>query len=242
MSCASGLAGEVHLWVVRLDQPIPDVSSMEEVLSGEERLEARRYRNHRESMRFVIRRAARRITLAKYVGCPPARLEFSASALGKPSLAHSSGIVFNCTASNDLAIIAAAEPCRIGVDLEHIRPMPDALDTARDFLSDAENAALRAAPPDKRGALFLLYWTRKEALAKALGIGLREPFLEFTVEPGLGGSMVFRRSQSGATERWNLISLEPAPEYVATLACDANADDLKVTLKYLDEHWYKELH
>ena len=240
MACTWDLAGEVHVWAVRLDAPMPDALHLEQILSGEERRGACRYRDRRESFRFVMRRAARRITLAKYVGCAPARLEFSASELGKPSLAQSSGIVFNCTASNDLAIIAVAEQCRIGVDLEHLRPPADALDVARHFLSDAENAALRAAPPDTQGALFLLYWTRKEALLKALGTGLREPCPEFTVEPGSEGGVVFRQSEIGAPEQWNLISLEPAPTYLATLAYDAK--DLKVTLKQLGEHWYKEFY
>jgi len=240
MACTWDLAGEVHVWVVRLDAPMPDALHMEEVLSGDERREACRYRDRHESFRFVMRRAARRITLAPYVGIPPSGLEFATSPHGKPSLAQSSSIVFNCTASNDLAIIAVAEQCRIGVDLEHLPPPADALDVARHFLSDAENAALRAAPPDTQGVLFLLYWTRKEALLKALGTGLREPFTEFTVEPGSGGGVVCRQSESGALEQWNLISLQPASTYLATLAYDAN--DLKVTLKQLGEYWYKKFY
>lgn len=68
------------------------------------------------------------------------------------SLAHAGGWV---------AAVVADAPC--GVDVEPVRP----LDVPPVALTPGEQAALTAADPSGRSALFLAWWTRKEAAAKA---------------------------------------------------------------------------
>jgi len=64
---------------------------------------------------------------------------------------------------------ALALVCRqvVGVDMEWIEPRP--LSFNHYFLSSSEQAALEGKP-DREEAV-TLYWTRKEAVAKALGLG-----------------------------------------------------------------------
>ncbi|MEU5278071.1 4'-phosphopantetheinyl transferase superfamily protein [Streptomyces asoensis] len=54
----------------------------------------------------------------------------------------------------------------VGTDVEKVAPR---------VLADAELAALRARPAGERPAAFLRYWTRKESVLKAIGVGLRVP-------------------------------------------------------------------
>ena len=61
---------------------------------------------------------------------------------------------------------------------------PDAL--ARLVLSAAEQAALARVPPDGRARAFLVAWTRKEAVTKATGDGLRAAFSEVVVAADAG--------------------------------------------------------
>ncbi len=58
----------------------------------------------------------------------------------------------------------------MGVDLEPLREVPDLAGVAACAFRPGELSAFRAAGGDSRA--FLRLWTRKEALLKALGIGL----------------------------------------------------------------------
>ena len=69
----------------------------------------------------------------------------------------------------------------IGVDVEASRPLPDALRIARSHFAPDEAASLEALPLDMREAAFFGLWTRKEAVVKALGVGLSQPLASFSV-------------------------------------------------------------
>jgi 4'-phosphopantetheinyl transferase len=114
----------------------------------------------------------------------------------------------------------------VGVDVEQLdgRPHPlggdgDTGALARLVLSGAEQAALGALPPAARPRAFLIAWTRKEAVTKATGDGLRAAFSEVVVADGTGGpprlaSWPYERSPREVT----LLDLDAAAGYVAALA------------------------
>lgn len=83
----------------------------------------------------------------------------------------------------------------IGVDIETLRDVP-AIDLAERWFDGDESAWLRGLPDDRRSLAFLQLWTRKEAVGKALGLGLR------------GGGMRRRVGQPDA----GVITLEPAAD------------------------------
>jgi 4'-phosphopantetheinyl transferase len=63
---------------------------------------------------------------------------------------------------------AVTAPSRIGIDIEEIRPCPAGL-----FKKTAGEAEWRLSDMD-RDILFFRYWTSKEAVLKASGIGIRD--------------------------------------------------------------------
>lgn len=91
---------------------------------------------------------------------------------GKPALAGPSRCSFNLSHSEDDAVVLIAASGEIGVDVEVLRPMRDALALAERNFSASENAELRSLPESERDHAFLTAWTRKEACLKALGSGL----------------------------------------------------------------------
>ncbi|MET7762967.1 4'-phosphopantetheinyl transferase superfamily protein [Streptomyces sp. NPDC005393] len=60
----------------------------------------------------------------------------------------------------------------LGVDVEVVRPLP-ALGLARRYLAAAEARWLAGLGPVERETAFMWLWTQKEAVGKALGLGLR---------------------------------------------------------------------
>jgi 4'-phosphopantetheinyl transferase len=76
------------------------------------------------------------------------------------------------TAGLGVVAVAVSGIGPVGVDVEVVRDLP-VLALARRWLTATETAWLEARPEPQRAAAFLLLWTQKEAVGKALGTGLR---------------------------------------------------------------------
>lgn len=78
--------------------------------------------------------------------------------------------------SGPVTVLAVSDK-PVGVDLEHITDVPDAI--ARRFFSETMKAELEAAPEETKPETFFRLWTRLEAALKADGRGLTAPRSEF---------------------------------------------------------------
>jgi 4'-phosphopantetheinyl transferase len=165
-------ADEVHVWRVRLDDPVPDRAIA--TLSPDERERARRFRFEHLTRRFVAGRAALRAILARYTRLAAAEIEFSYSERGKPGLStgETGGIAFNISHSEELALCAIAPGRRVGIDVERVRFDRDLFGIVERFLSPLESRSLRRLDPAVRQRASHVCWTRKEAFLKACGEGL----------------------------------------------------------------------
>lgn len=144
-------------------------------LSQAERQRAARFPFERDRRRFIVARSRLRRELAARLGVPPEAVELERGDNGKPKLAPrfaASGWRFNVSHSEELALYAFARGCEVGVDLEALRALPEADALAAACFSPGERDAYRAAAPQHQPLAFLRGWTRKEALLKALGVGL----------------------------------------------------------------------
>lgn len=124
-------------------------------------------------------RWALRGVLGCYLDTDPATVELRVAEGGKPMLAApGSPLRFNLSHSAGEALIAVAWEREVGVDIERIRPRGDLLALARRALEPAEAEAIAAMPAMDRSAAFHAAWTRREAIAKCLGVGLTGPLPE----------------------------------------------------------------
>ncbi|GAA4352179.1 hypothetical protein GCM10023165_41040 [Variovorax defluvii] len=167
-----------RLWQVDLDAtPAPQAVAS---LSESEWERARRFVFKRDRSRYIAAHAALREILGSQCGIPASMLEFQLGPFGKPVLAEGR-LHFNLSHSQSLALIAVCEHTEVGVDVELLRPMPDAEALAETYFSPAERRALAALPPEAREHAFLCCWTRKEACLKATGMGLSVDTRSFEV-------------------------------------------------------------
>jgi 4'-phosphopantetheinyl transferase len=127
---------------------------------------------------------------------------------------------FNLAHSGELALLALTRAGEVGVDVERIRPMPDALELAARFFSPREVAALQTVPPDDANAAFFRLWTRKEAWLKATGEGIAESLarVEVTCRAEEACRVVAIGGDAAAAAEWSLHSLEPAAGCLGALA------------------------
>jgi 4'-phosphopantetheinyl transferase len=205
-----------HLWSSPVDA-CPELEEAQQTLSPEERTRAGRFHFEQDRVRFVARRAFLRSVLASYVGIEPGKIRLRTSRFGRPELDPHCGIFFNASHSEGLAIVAVAVGRPVGVDIERIRPIADALEMADRFFTRTEVELLRSTPEACRAEVFLTIWTRKESYAKAMGVGLSMPFDRFDVsslpEERAGGP----REPSGQP-RFDLTSVGEFDGYIGALA------------------------
>lgn len=135
--------------------------------------------------RIDSRAAARQAlgaVLGRYLEAKPEEIELRLGPHGKPALALSEEpLRFNLSHSGELALIGVTRGREIGVDVEGIDRGRDVLALAPRALGPAEAAAIRKLPAAARSAAFHAAWTRREAIAKCLGVGLGVPLPEAAV-------------------------------------------------------------
>ena len=148
-------------------------------LNEEERRRAARLRLERDRRRFVATRGQLRRVLASNWEFPPSDVELEYGRLGKPHLSHrmpARDLRFSVSRSGDVAVIALSTRQEVGVDIEAVLPVPEADEIAALCFSASEVRSYAALGPEDRLEGFLQRWTRLEAISKALGCGLGQPF------------------------------------------------------------------
>jgi 4'-phosphopantetheinyl transferase len=167
----------VHIWRAALDDPgWPGPGG----LPTAERERAASFLRDRARKRWVASRWALRRVLGDYLATAPARVELAVQESGKPRLAVATGLEFNLSHSEGLALVAVAER-PVGIDVEAIRPDRDLSALAERALPAAAVEEIDAAGKSERPALFYRAWTRHEARLKCLGSGLTGPSPETQV-------------------------------------------------------------
>jgi 4'-phosphopantetheinyl transferase len=160
--------GRIQLWLLNLDAEADD-SFCRACLSAEELKKTREVISPKLAGRYMRSHGLLRHILASYLRTAPERLYFATTAYGKPFLRNST-LNFNLSHSEGTAAIAICRHREIGVDIEALRPVPEAFGIARRWFSAAENEWIRVSPEPERA--FLRCWVCREALLKAAGQGL----------------------------------------------------------------------
>ena len=215
---------EIHLWSADLNPPARMIRALSASLSPDETKRAGGFLFERDRRRYRVSRGLLRTLLSGYTDVPAHRLRFTYGRRGKPQLLDDSpDLHFNLSHSADLVVLAFTSTHPLGVDIEHLRPVPDAESIAKRYFSPGEYKAFRRLPPDRRQEAFFNCWTRKEAYIKAVGDGLSVPLdrFEVTIPPGEPAKMLALDGHSEKAAEWSLYHLKPMQDYVGALAIPA---------------------
>jgi 4'-phosphopantetheinyl transferase len=172
----------VDIWVAHLDEVEDEMERFGQLLDAAEVERAARLRSDLGRRRFTVRRAVRRLLLATYLERPPQDLAFLGEEGQKPEVDgfQRRELSFNESASDGVAVFAIARAMEVGVDVERIRPVPDANGIVARFGSPTE-AAGYVGLQQADDVAFLRWWTAKEAFVKMVGSGLKHPLNTFSV-------------------------------------------------------------
>ncbi|MDB9324702.1 4'-phosphopantetheinyl transferase superfamily protein [Nodularia spumigena CS-586/05] len=218
------LPNDVHIWRIHLDVPEAQQQNLLATLSGDELTRANRFHFQEHRQRFIAGRGILRSILGSYLGIEPQRVLFDYQERGKPVLADSlakSGLWFNLSHSQGLALCAVNYHNRIGIDLEYIRRMSDVEALAKRFFLPREYDVVRSLSDHQQQEIFFRYWTCKEAYLKATGEGLAQlEQVEVLLNPT-------EPAQLQTSESWSLFELRAAEDYFAAVVVEGSGCNLQ---------------
>jgi 4'-phosphopantetheinyl transferase len=165
--------GDCHVWSV----PISEAPGYRDLLDEAERDRAERFRVESARATFVASRAAQRLILGRYLGCPAGAVRIGrvcqhcGADHGRP---YVDGARFDFSVSHTAGwlLIAVVADGKVGVDIEVITAARAADELARQVFGPAEQEQFALVPRDDRAGAFIRAWTRKEAAVKLTGHGL----------------------------------------------------------------------
>lgn len=166
---------EAQLTTISLVASDSQVSQAERVLNAQELSRANRFVHADVRRRFIICRSRLRHLLAQKLGIEPAQVAFRYERWGKPQLDHPGqpDWHFNVSHSADWAMIVLAQ-VPVGVDLEARNPRMQFRAIASQILNDRERSIWQKLPPPQQEINTWRLWVCKEALLKAMGLGIAE--------------------------------------------------------------------
>ncbi|MFO1066662.1 MAG: 4'-phosphopantetheinyl transferase superfamily protein [Pirellulales bacterium] len=188
--------------------------SLLEKLSSEERRRADQFTGREDAMRWMATRSWVRTRIAAELNCDAANIHFLTEEQGKPRIA-SSTLQCSWSHSGTLAVLAISRSHRIGIDVEVRRHIKRAESKLQMCLSAYEqyHAGDEAdeLPEDK----LLRYWTYKESLAKAIGVGIRNDAIQFEIatRPKLHPYAIY--GDTRAADRWKIADLSSPAALIA---------------------------
>ncbi len=214
---------DVHLWLLDIrDFKGSLVEQALAVMSNDERTRAQRFIRGKDE--YLASRWLLRKVLAHYLKQQPESLAFSIGEKGKPYIADSS-VQFNLSHSGPWALVALAEGMAVGVDVEQTNKTRDLLGLAESYYHPDEFVQLKQRLDTQQVHYFYQLWTRKEALLKAMGVGISAGMenLNFSIDSAISVKLSLTLLQQSITDKWHFHQWQlPDSSYCAlATACSA---------------------
>jgi len=180
----------IEAWLLPLDLDAPVAKADWKLLDDGEKARARRLHRHADRVRMVSTRAALRQLLGARLQREPASLCFESGPNRKPRLKQQHALAFNVSHSGSYALIAVgASPdiASVGVDIERHDPGIELDALAEYAFTPAERASLDTR--SDRAPAFFDRWVAKEAVLKAVGVGIGEHLQQVSVHQYADGRL-----------------------------------------------------
>lgn len=219
--------GTLHLWYVDVGAKLDN--RYYNLLSGEEKIKAGKYRFTRDQYMYITARAVLRILSGHYLKKDPIDIVFNYGPYGKPYFQDENSLMFNISHSGSKAILGFGKVSAIGVDIENIKDNFDVLGIAGKFFSKSEIKSLEETPQEEQNKAFFRCWTRKESFIKAKGDGLSLPLDSFsvTLDDDIKARLIETKWNPSEKESWEIFSFVPDDKYIGAVSVKGKVQKIK---------------
>jgi phosphopantetheinyl transferase len=179
-------------------------------LSDDEKAKTKKLSDPSEARHFAMRRAFQRCyvkTITDFKG-----------ALWELPIIHATDAPPICplvpklslsfSSSGNMAIAASSTDSKIGIDLETVRPIENALELSKRFFHENETRDLSNLAANHQALQFLRYWTIKEACLKAIGQGVVYGPEKFIISRQQSSYSIDPPDEFGVRDNWKLDLIE----------------------------------
>jgi len=220
---AAGLA-QVLLWPVSAKPSQQDW----QILDAEEQRRAERFVRPAHREHFVAAHAGLRRWLAACTAAKPEALRFASTGAGQKPRLQSSSVHFSLSHSQDWAAAVIVDGHETGIDIEAIRAIKPEL--PQRFFSEEEQTELATLTGEAWLHGCFHAWTRKEALLKAIGVGLALPLRAFSVSvlPAVHAALLASELPELRVGSWNLVDIDCIPGYCGALAIPRDVEQVAI--------------
>ncbi|VVE23516.1 4'-phosphopantetheinyl transferase sfp [Pandoraea horticolens] len=229
LPCNGRWPADIDVWHVSLAAIIAEQGENRDAsryLDAYEMARAGRFRYDADRYRFTVTRSVLRELLGAYTGIAPESVIFTQNQYGRPELASSlSGkgamISFNVSHTGNDALIAISRARCVGVDVEVKQRVLNLQELAPLVCTAPERAVIEVLAPAAQRDAFLRCWTAKEAILKAIGLGIAESLLCLRVDVGNRATqrpVVVDRTRLEAAASLNFRWIDDLPECQICLA------------------------
>jgi 4'-phosphopantetheinyl transferase len=178
----SPLGNQVHVYACDINTL--DTQSFCSLLTNEELDKANAFRQQADTRRFITGRLMAKKILGYYAMKVPSDIVIKPQHNGKPLAYTHSGITlpfFNISHSGNKVLIACSHDL-VGIDIELVKDI-ETENLAETVFSERELRLFRTAVD--KAPVFYQFWTRKEALLKAAGVGLTNNLPAIDISHGI---------------------------------------------------------
>jgi 4'-phosphopantetheinyl transferase len=218
---------EIHVWVQRYKLINEDTLLLfKNILSLEEREKLRAKPTNDLKEKFIIGKGSLRYLLQYYSDIPAQYIRFNIGPYGKPSMKHPSELKFNISHSGEMWILGLTKNTEIGIDIELVQNSFSYSLILDMVLSENEKKFFSLLYKKEKDKTFFDIWTKKEALLKAIGVGLSTPMTAIEIfgqETGAKTSNFFFKDR-----KFKLTNIALSSRYSTNLATEGDLNNIKI--------------
>lgn len=213
-------------WLATADVAADQWPALAALLDDAERERAGQFHVEADRQSYIAAHALLRRMLSDRLPVAPSDWQFTLNPQGKPEAVlppEAPAWRLNLSHTRGMVAVALAIGHEVGVDVERRCRHGLSLDLAHQFFAPDEVAMLHSLPAEELDDGLIETWTLKEAVIKAMGLGLSMSLQAFSV----------RRDRLDVTfapaaspeDGWLLRRMTPAPDYALALALRHPAPD-----------------
>jgi phosphopantetheine--protein transferase-like protein len=172
-----------------------------------------------ERRHFLFRRSFQRVFVHKMLSgtVPIDRISMVHQRDVRPICESAPELTLSFSSSGTVAVACASGSQTVGVDIEKIRSIENAVELARRFFTSTEADFIDVLPRVEQSRAFLLHWTAKEAGLKALGKGIVDGLNSFVLKPQATGYAIHLQQKFEESQDWQLHNLNVLQDHIVAV-------------------------
>jgi 4'-phosphopantetheinyl transferase len=218
---------QVHLWFAMLEALRPRMEEYKESLDPVEQDRAKRFRFKQDRERFILGHGLLRSLLGSYLKRDGSLIRLARGPFGKPYLERKK-LRFNFSDTKDAVLIGFTTGQELGVDIETLARDVDHVAVSEHYFTRPEITAIQAAG-DEAKSRFLDFWTRKEAVLKASGVGIMDDLRSLRVDGERNTAVIEHEAfMKMAAPEYHVRALRIGSGHFASIAAPGRVKEVKV--------------